>query len=61
MPEETERERLTKRQRNRSKRVMALSSVEYKPVERDLDRKRIEQQENAREMRRLDALERNQD
>lgn len=61
MPEETERERLTKRHRNRSKRVMALSSVEYKPVERDLDRKRLEQQENAREMRRLDALERNQD
>ncbi|MGR3277124.1 hypothetical protein HRE53_17845 [Acaryochloris sp. 'Moss Beach'] len=61
MQEETERERLAKRQRNRSKRVMALSSVEFKPVERDLDRKRLEQQDNAREMRRLDALERNQD
>lgn len=60
MEQSTDRELLAKRERNRSKRVMALSSVEYKPVKRDLDRKRQEQQENAREMRRLDALERNQ-
>lgn len=60
MQQATDRELLAKRERNRSKRVMALSSVEYNPKDRELERKRLEQQENAREMRRLDAIERNQ-
>lgn len=60
MQQATDRELLAKRERNRSKRVMALNSVEYKPKDRELERKRLEQQENSREMRRLDAIERNQ-
>lgn len=48
-----------RRERQREKRVKSLNSVVYKPVDRELDRKRLEQQEHSREMRRLDAIERN--
>jgi len=37
MPEETEREILAKRQKNRSKRVMALSSRRLDALERNQD------------------------
>ncbi len=60
MQEPNDRELLAKRERSRSKRVMALNAVEFKPKDRELERKRLEQQENSREMRRLDAIERNQ-
>lgn len=59
MQQTTDNELPPRRERHRNKRVMTLNSVEFKPVDRELDRKRLEQQENSREMRRLDALERN--
>lgn len=59
MQEPNDHELLAKRERNRSKRVMALNAVEFKPKDRELERKHLEQQENSREIRRLDAIERN--
>ncbi|MGR3280106.1 hypothetical protein ACSYAD_34195 [Acaryochloris marina NIES-2412] len=47
-----------KRERHRVKRGKKNSLI-YKPVDRELDRKSIEQQEHSQEMRRLDAIERN--
>lgn len=48
-----------KRKGQRVKRGKKANSVVYKPVDRELNRKSLEQQEHSREMRRLDAIERN--
>ncbi len=48
-----------RREKQHGRRVKSLNSIAYKPVDRELDRKRLEQQEHNREMRRLDAIERN--
>lgn len=47
MQEPNDHELLAKRERNRSKRVMALNAIEFKPKDSELERKRLEQQENS--------------
>lgn len=59
MQQADDSEQSARRERHRGKRVMALNAVAYKPLDRELDRKRLEQREHSREMRRLDAVERN--
>ena len=59
MQQADDSEQPAKRERHHGKRAKTLSSVAYKPVNRDLDRKRLEQKEHNQEMRRLDAIERN--
>ncbi|MGR3279818.1 hypothetical protein ACSYAD_32705 [Acaryochloris marina NIES-2412] len=44
-------EKPTRREKHRGKKFMALSAVEFKPIDRELDRKRLEQQGNSREIR----------
>lgn len=59
MQQADDSEQPARQERHRGKRVMKLNSIAYKPVDRELDRKSLEQQEHSREMRRLDAIERN--
>lgn len=59
MQQADDSEQSVSQRKHRSKRGKKINSVAYKPVERELDRKSLEQQEHSREMRRLDALERN--
>lgn len=59
MQQADDSEQPASQKKHRGKRGKKINSVAYKPVNRELDRKSLEQQEHSQEMRRLDAIERN--